>query len=452
MKARLLGLWSELIESFWLVPAVMALAAILVAGGAVALDRLFDDTLSGNQWIWSGGADGARSLLSTIASSMITVAGTVFSITIAALTLASQQFGPRLLRNFTADRGNQIVLGTFVATFLYCLMVLRTVRSHDEGHFVPNIAVSFGVVLACASLGVLIYYIHHIASNIQAESLIAGVGRELSADFERLAPDLPSGAQWAPIADLPPAMGRMSIESSESGYIQLIDREGLFALAQQHDVFVEMQHRPGDFVSAGESLLTVSWQRSSPPEDIGESTRGAVHFGPRRTPLQDIRYGIRQLTEIGARALSPGINDPFTATGCVDWMTGALAQIADRESPTGLWRGEDGASRLLEEPVTFANLLRLSLQPIRAYGASSAIVVLHMLDALARLVPRVSRPGHRRAILEEAQLTLQAAQAGLKTEQDLADARHAFDRVRAALGAPMPSDLGEILPGTGVPG
>lgn len=168
MKARLLGLWENLRTGFWFVPTLMAAASAGLALGLVRLDSsATGKTLATSiGLLWSGGADGARSLLSTVASSMITVAGTVFSITITALVLASGQFGPRLLRNFTRDLGNQLVLGTFIATFLYCLLVLRTVRGTQEGDFVPYLSVTTGVLLAAASIGVLIYLIHHIAASI----------------------------------------------------------------------------------------------------------------------------------------------------------------------------------------------------------------------------------------------------------------------------------------------
>ena len=443
MKARLLTFWAGLADSFWLVPTVMAVLAMAVAVGMVALDRRLNLDVTGVAWVWSGGADGARSLLSTVATSMMTVAGTVFSITIAALTLASQQFGPRLLRNFTADRGNQIVLGTFVATFLYCLMVLRTVRSHDEGHFVPNVAVSFGVVLACASLGVLIYFIHHVSGSIQAESLAASVARDLKSDLERLSPPTPPGPGAAPHA-APPDRPAEDVLAVESGYIQAIDRDGLVATAEERGLLVKLQHRPGDYVSEGEPILC-AWTESDAlaPEEV-DRLRGSVHLGQRRTPLQDARYGVRQLTEIGARALSPGINDPFTAMGCVDWLTDALEGVARREAPSGVRRSQDGTPRLIEEPVVFADLLALSFDPIRAYGASSVIVAVHLLESLARLASRVTRPDQRQAVLREAQMTLRAAQEALRTEQDRERVARAFASVRERLGPAPPSSAGEI--------
>jgi uncharacterized membrane protein len=191
MKDRLLNVWNQVHTSFWFVPTVMAVAAALLSFLALDLDRLVGEKFAQSMgFIWSGGAQGARSLLSTIAGSMITVAGTVFSITIVALTLASSQFGPRLLRNFVRDTGNQITLGTFTATFLYCILILRTIRAQDEGAFVPYISVTIGVGLAVASLGVLIYFVHHVSITIQAENLIARVGRELRDSVDAHFPEI----------------------------------------------------------------------------------------------------------------------------------------------------------------------------------------------------------------------------------------------------------------------
>jgi uncharacterized membrane protein len=190
MKAKLDHFLFQLRSSYWFVPSVMALLSIGVALGMIVVDQsVGEDGIQGYWWIYAGGPDGARAVLATVAGSIISVAGVTFSIKIAALTLASQQFGPRLLRNFMADRGNQFVLGTFIATFLYCLLVLRTVRSWEDAEFVPHLSVTLGVLLAVASLGVLIYFIHHIAASIQASNVIARVSGELQAAIDRLFPE-----------------------------------------------------------------------------------------------------------------------------------------------------------------------------------------------------------------------------------------------------------------------
>jgi uncharacterized membrane protein len=333
MKSRLLSLWESLRTSFWFVPTLMAVASVGLAFSTVRLDSsvIGKTVASSIGFLWSGGADGARSLLSTVASSMITVAGTVFSITITALVLASGQFGPRLLRNFTRDLGNQLVLGTFVATFLYCLLVLRTVRGAQEGDVVPYLSVTLGVLLAAASIGVLIYFIDHIAASIQAENLIAVVGDELKQNIARLYPAHPGERADDWVAETP-STPASTVRSEKSGYVQAIDRDGLVAAAEEAGLLVQALRRPGDFVSCGDALLLAWASGKELGEDQSARLREAFSLGTRRTPTQDVRYGVHQLTEIASRALSPGINDPFTAMGCTDWLVDALADAA-RHTP-----------------------------------------------------------------------------------------------------------------------
>ncbi len=189
-SARLAQLWESLRTSYWFVPTVMTAGAVGLSFASVHLDQVVKaEWVRAVGWIWAGSPEGARQVLSTIAGSMITVAGVAFSITIVALTLASTQFGPRLLRNFVRDLGNQVVLGTFVSTFVYCLLVLRTVRGGDVAEFVPYLSVTLGVAFALASLGVLIYFIHHVSGAIQAEHLIASVADELEDAIERMFPE-----------------------------------------------------------------------------------------------------------------------------------------------------------------------------------------------------------------------------------------------------------------------
>ncbi len=411
----------------------MAVASVGLAFGAVRLDS----SLSGRKlatsigFLWSGGADGARSLLSMVASSMITVAGTVFSITITALVLASGQFGPRLLRNFTRDLGNQVVLGTFVATFLYCLLVLRTVRGAQEGDFVPYFSVTLGVLSAAASIGVLIYFIHHIAASIQAENLIAVVGAELKQNIARLYPAHPdTDAEHRPL-DVPSSPAG-TVRAEASGYVQTLDSDGLVAIGETNDLLVQALRRPGDFVSRGDALLLVWTNEGELAKDQAGQMRDAFSLGTRRTPTQDMRYGIRQLTEIASRALSPGINDPFTAMGCTDWLMDALADAARMNPAPGCRRDAEGARRLLQEPVGFAELARLSVDPVRVYGADSAIVMAHLLRSLARIAAQVEREEDRAALLTEAELTAAAAREALRNEADLRRVNEELDGARAA--------------------
>lgn len=281
MKSRLTELWDSLLTSYWFVPTLMTAAAVLLAAATVNIDRhLPYDWITEVSWgwgeLWGGGAEGAREVLSVVASSVITVAGVVFSITVASLTLASQQFGPHLLRNFMRDRGNQVTLGTFLATFVYSLWVLRTVRS---GQFVPNLSVMISLALGLVSVGVLIFFIHHISSSLQAESVAGAVAAELKQVMFQLYPEGLEGAGELAEEEAAPfehSGEPLPVRAGRSGYLQLVQTDKLVRLAAQEDVQVEVLARPGDFITTGRTLA-LAWPASaSAPSGAWRSWSGAT--------------------------------------------------------------------------------------------------------------------------------------------------------------------------------
>jgi len=255
---------------------------------------------------------------------MITVAGVAFSITIVALTLASSQFGPRLLRNFMRDTGNQIVLGTFIATFIYCLLVLRSVYSVGGHDFVPGISVTFAIALAVANVGALIYFIHHVSTSIHADRVIAAVYNELSEHIQRLFP------------------------------------EELLKIAEEHDMLIDLQFRPGEFIVVGTALAKVK-SAEHLKENLVEQIASSFILGPQRTPEQDAEFAIHQLVEVAIRALSPGINDPFTAITCIDHLGSALCILTGRVFPSPYRYDEEGNLRFIAKPLTFEGILQTPL-------------------------------------------------------------------------------------------
>ncbi|MEO6663743.1 MAG: DUF2254 domain-containing protein, partial [Rubrivivax sp.] len=336
MNARLLKFWDLLRGSFWFLPTLMSLAALALALGSVEVDTsMADGWLDDARWAYlayTGGAAGASQVLSTIAGSAITIAGTVFSMTLVALTLASSQLGPRLLRNFMRDRVNQVVLGTFISTFVYCLVVLRTIRRQDEDMFVPHLAVTLGVVLALASLAVLIYFIHHVAVSIQADTMVTRVGAELLDNIDRLFP------QTDPLARLRDRRGRAdrqagtadatrgaaaqirlpagfderadTVASPVDGYLQQVDVMELVVLAKAEGLQLRLERQPGQYLITGQPLLRV-WPPGRVDDALRERLLDACVSGDQRTAVQDFEFVVCQLVEVAVRALSPGINDPF---------------------------------------------------------------------------------------------------------------------------------------------
>jgi uncharacterized membrane protein len=379
----------------------MTLAAVGMSFALIAIDEAMRDRVIRNLgWVWVGGPEGARSLLSTVAGSMITVAGVVFSITIVALSLASSQFGPRLLRNFMQNTGNQVVLGTFIATFVYCLLVLRTVRGDGAEEFVPSIAITGGVALALVSLGVLIYFIHHASVSIQVSHVITVVSHDLLGAIDQLFPESLGRGASEPGRPADPShlagAGRRphAISAAQSGYVQAVDGDGLMQLACAHDLVLHIQHRPGHFVVQGAELMTV-WSKGAVDEPLAEEAREAFILGTERTLTQDVEFGVDQLVEVAVRALSPGVNDPFTAMTCIDRLGEVLGRLAERLMPSHDRYDEHGALRVLAYPITFADIADAAFNQIRQYGRSSTAVAVRLLETLAVIAAHTLRTEDR---------------------------------------------------------
>ncbi len=423
----------------------MAIGAFLLSLVTVSFDQRSTSAALAESlgFVWSGGAEGARSLLSTIAGSMITVAGVVFSITIVALTLASSQFGPRLLRNFVRDTGNQITLGTFISTFLYCILVLRTVRGQNEGSFIPFISITCGVALGIASLGVLIFFIHHVSISIQAENLVAKVGRELCRAVDEHFPENQVNTSHGESQELFDQSLRSLIPvpflSTGSGYLQRIDRDKLISHAQKTDSRIVLKKSPGDFVLSGDVLAEI-WGgcAEKPPDEKLEDLTELFGLGGQRTASQDVRYGARQLAEIAARALSPGINDPYTAMGCIDWMVDALSRVLRRAPARELLADDRGTARLKEAPPTFSSMCVATLEPIIAYGLDSAIVARYITGAISRLAGFAVHPEDVASLQSFSTRIVSQARVLLKDEEALEEIVESANSLRQQLAQKFP--------------
>ncbi len=389
---QLLEIWDRLRTSFWFLPSAMSAAAIALSFGMIEIDNMLGSVFARNlSWVYKFGPEGARAILSAIASSMITVAGLTFSITMLTLQLASSQFGPRLLRNFMRDRGNQLVLGTFLATFLYCLLVLRTVRGTDDASFVPHVSVAVGVLLAIASIAVLIYFIHHVATSIRIETLLAELADETRSAIERLYPqelgrDKPASRQAHAEMQIPQDFqaGARSLRIDGSGYVQAIDAEALMHIACEQDLIVRVEVRPGRFVTERDVVFS-AYPETRVPDETARQLRAAVVVGRDRSPLQDLEFSVRRLVEIAQRALSPGINDPTTALYCVDRLGEAFGRLARRTLPSPMRCDKNGRLRVMSEVVTLDDLACDAFAAIGRYALADADVISRLLLEMGRL-------------------------------------------------------------------
>lgn len=439
MKARLFKIWTAIHSSYWFIPSLMALSAIVLSFVTTSIDasvgpRWIEDI----NWLYANRPDGARALLSTIAGSMITVAGVTFSITIAAVAYATNTFGPRLLTNFMQDRGNQVTLGTFIATFLYCLLVLRTIRSAEEppvggeaeaaellGAFVPHLAILCGLILALASIGVLIYFIHHVPESIHAANVTADIGRELNNKIDSLFPGMigypmPEQDDYDPKEDVPENFFERAtaITADGSGYVQYIDEKGLLRTASAHDLLLRVEYRPGDFVHPEESLVW-AFPSDHVDEGVADQIRGAFAWGRQRTQQQDVLFLVNELTEITARALSTGVNDPFTAMNCIDWLGAALSNLAGRPLP-GAHRYDDAQQlRVIAHPVTFEEFAEAAFASSRPYVQADPNAALHMMKMMADVARHLKREAYQRVVLHHAQALKKGCEQTLTHEDDL---------------------------------
>jgi len=443
MKTLLLEVWDRLRSSLWFVPTLMSVAAVALSFATIALDeRVTDEWLKELGWTYSGGAEGASLMLSTVAGSMIAIAGTVFSMTLVALSLASSQLGPGLLRNFMRDTGNQLVLGTFVATFLYCLLVLRTIRRADEAAFVPHLSVSIAVVLAIVSLGVLIYFIHHVSMSIQTDEVIARIGKNLNEGVDRLFPEhLGESDPLRPAASidtrLPEAFesGARPVEADEDGYLQRIDADALMALAEREDLLLRLERRPGHYLVKGRPLVMV-WPAERVTEELAIRMNSAFAVGHQRTSAQDVEFHVNQLVEIAVRALSPGVNNPFAAIACIDRLGSGLCRLAERDMPSTHRLDTQGRLRLVATGPTFAGILDASFNPIRQCARSNPAVLIRLLESIGQIAGAVRQAEDRIALTRHATMLGRAAREALPEPDDREAVQVRFETVMDVLQAP----------------
>jgi uncharacterized membrane protein len=388
---------------------------------SVALVR-FDVWMEGGDrlgpgWLYLVDAEGARTILSVIASSMIGVAGITFSITMLTLQLASTQFGPRTMRNFMRDRGNQLVLGTFTSTFLYCMLVLRAVQEGEDG-LTPHTAVTFAVLLAVAGLAVLIYFVHHIAVSIRIETLLAGLTQDAEAAVDRLYPEerpLGEGEQ-AEERELPDALVA-PLAAPTSGYVQHVNVEALLRLAREADLTVRVTATPGRFVHKAETVLEIC-PADRMPDDFGVRALGTVVLGRLRTPEHDLEFSLRRIVELAQRALSPGVNDPTTALYCVDRLGQILVRLAGRAHPGALRRDAEGRPRVELRLETLEELACPAFAAVARYGLPDADVSARLAEVIARVhAASAPLPARRLQALAEEIHAAGLAQATLETDR-----------------------------------
>ncbi len=441
MRTRFIQFWESLKANFWFVPLLIILGAIMASFGFLYLDFYIGDKESYGgydpsnffHYFYWGSVESARSILSTISGAMLGVAGTVFSITLVALTLASSQFGPRLLRNFMHDRLNQVVLGTYVATFIYCLLVLRAVKSAEDQAFVPNISILFAIIVTVVNIFLLIIFIHHISVGIQADQVVSKVGINLHANIKRLFSEEAGEERPAWLSENPEEVKQafphnQKVFNKRSGYVQVVDMEPLLNLAVQHDLLIEFACQAGGFYVKN-AVLAHIYLKESIETDLRSKVCNAFILGNKRTPSQDPEFAIHQMVEIAARALSPGINDPYTAITCIDKLTATMCYLAKAKFPSPYRYDAESQLRIILSPINFTGMMDASFHQIRQYGQDNEAVMIHLMEALVTINNHVRTSEQKEAVLRHAEMVFRAGEHSFSEPNDVKDLKKRYDDI-----------------------
>jgi uncharacterized membrane protein len=404
---RLFSWLDRLRSTYWFVPAIITCTAAGLGAVLVAVDRSTESPLLVG-WAYGGGADGARSLLSAIAGSTITVVSVTFSVLVVALTVSSQHFGPRLLNSFMRDTSAQLVLGTFTGVFAYCLVVLRTVQGDGGGGavFIPHLAVTGAVILTLFSVGMLIYYVHHVAMRMQISEITQAISSDLESAIERLYPE--QLGEDSDASERPPdePVAAMRISARRSGYIQEINSDTVVGLAVKHETTIWLIRRPGDFVIEG-ATIAAAHPLPARADRLPEALAKAYVIGADRTSHQDAAFAVQQLVEVGMRALSPGVNEPFTALTCIDRLGQGLARLLTRRIPGPVRKDRKGHPRIIASARTFEELVTAAFEPLAIYAERNPAITARILETLNELAARARRPADRRSIADLADFVWQ---------------------------------------------
>ena len=419
--------------NLWLVPVLATVAVVVLFGLTYTVDRsAYDGLITLPNWVLNGTADVARVLLATVAAAIITVVGIVFSITIVALTLASTQFGPRMLRNFVRDPGTQLSLGTFVASFCYAMIALVSVGGGPHGDFVPHLSITVTLLLTLLDVAVLIYFLNHIATMIQLPVVIANIATTLVSEVTAMENSDAFGVGAARGPSQAELLSRLAkegapIRTPRSGYLQVIRHDVLVKIATKANAVVQLPHRPGHFMVAGQVIARV-WPPEA-AESVAERLALGHVAGAYRTLPQDVSFGFDQLVEIALRALSPAVNDTFTGMTCVDWIADCLCRIAPIWHPHRIRRDAEGDIRVIAFQASFDRLVERTFDTIRQAAIGMPAIMIRQLDAIAKVIEQVPDRRRRTALIRQAEAIQRSNLATVADPSDRDDVTQRYEAV-----------------------
>lgn len=393
-RPRLQVVQEKLRTSLWLLPTLMAVAAVGLSAAATSADAVLADHSPAKMpiLVFVSTPSDARDVLSSLLTSMITMTSLVFSITMVVLSLAANQFGPRLIRSFMSSRHTQLALGTFIMTSVYCLLQLASVGSAMESSPEAYPSVSFGIALTFVSILVLVTYLHFLARSIVSETVIKRLGVEIAQMLSEL-DELAEDRNHAPERVLPEGFDQNArfFGLRTDGFVQSIDLSKLCEIAQKKDVLIAFSFSPGDYViTDGGGIGLFPARRWT--EELEKQVCQAVVIGTRRTSTQDPEFAIRHLVEMAVRALSPGINDPYTAVAVLAQLSAGLAHLMRRALPSSVITDLDGELRIILPRPTYASLVGAAFNQIRQNAADKPFVIMHLLEAIQRIAHHAQLP------------------------------------------------------------
>jgi uncharacterized membrane protein len=412
--------WDRLKVSFWFAPAVMSLGAILLAWAMYWVDGLIpNEALQNSRLVLAGTPGEIRSMLVGMAGTILATAGVVFTLLTLPLSTVAAQYGSRLLRVFLGDRTTQLVLGMFVATFVYCLAAALSIPPAEVEPDGPQLTATIGLLLMLATFSSLILLVQHVSTMLQAPNIAAAAGAELldvvraeiPEEIRRSGQSIPQAVEALPESD------GYAIRVRRTGYIQYVDPETMFHLAREKKLIIRLLHRPGHFVWR-DGVVALVWPAASVDEVLDQDIRQAFRLGNSRTPTQDVAYAVNQLVEMAVRAMSPAINDPFTAITCLDHIGEGLALFIRQGEKDPHFYDQDGRLCLIFEPVTFKELLTSAFAMLRHCSSDNASVLLHMLEVIDDLSEQAGAPEARQDLLCQVNLIQAESRAGELIEQD----------------------------------
>jgi len=423
---KILFFWNELKTTFWFVPVLIILLAILLSMGFVYIDQVTTFSHDGlGRYFFANSVDSARSILSTISGAMIGVAGTVFSVTLVALTLASSQLGPRLIKNFMYVRLNQIVLGSYISTYLYCLIVLNAIQENNGFVFIPSLSILLAIIAAIVNIILLIFFIHQIAISIQADKVISDISAFISNQVillfpEKLGDETDSENEVSVDRIKAKYSNIISVKCPKNGYIQYIDIESLLNVMTSFDALFELNYRPGDFL-----VEDIEIGKLYTNDKLEKNKLEIILFqfviGKTKTAQQDLEFSIHQMVEIAVRSLSSGVNDPFTAIACIDNLTSTICYLAQVKFPSKYRVDDKKELRVIADILSFEGVLDAAFNQIRQFSAGSAAVIIRLMEALITIHEFATKESYKKAVINHARMTSNIGEKSINEKNDLED-------------------------------